>query len=76
MAVSRFQLQDDYGNTRYQSKAGLGLHFMIGKEWWVSEQWGIGVAATLATLWADDRDLSGAKWRATAGGVAFVATCN
>lgn len=30
-----------------ESEPGLGLHFSIGKEWWVSDDWAIGCA-----LWA------------------------
>ncbi|MFN3202094.1 MAG: hypothetical protein ACE366_27055 [Bradymonadia bacterium] len=27
------------------SDRGLGLHLRVGKEWWVSEDWGLGIAA-------------------------------
>lgn len=32
---------EDYVN---RSKAGLGLDFDVGKEWWVGNRWGIGLA--------------------------------
>ena len=29
---------------KFQSEAGLGVNVQIGKEWWVSDNWGLGVA--------------------------------
>jgi hypothetical protein len=28
------------------SEKGVGFQFRIGKEWWVSEEWGLGIAAS------------------------------
>jgi hypothetical protein len=39
---------------------GLGLSLMVGKEWWVSGDWGLGVAAQLFSTSAKDR--SETKW--------------
>jgi hypothetical protein len=76
LGVSHFRVATSDGDTRYQSKGGLGLHASVGKEWWVSEQWGLGIAAALATVSAEDRDLPGVEWRAATMGLAFVATYN
>jgi hypothetical protein len=35
---------DEVGDTGQ----GLGLHLGVGKEWWVSDQWGLGLGAELA----------------------------
>jgi outer membrane protein W len=40
--------QDSDGDTvSNASDMGLGLNLDIGKEWWVSDNWGLGVAARL-----------------------------
>ena len=35
------------GETRQGSYRGLGLNFDVGKEWWVSDNWALGVAGRL-----------------------------
>ncbi len=39
---------------RAGSDAGLALHALVGKEWWVGVDWGIGVAGELAFVSAKD----------------------
>lgn len=82
----------DSTSRTYESGTGFGLNLMVGKEWWVSENWGIGVAGQL--IYVDisteyeavvsSRTIPGALTLAvvedsatgTAGGVLFTATFN
>jgi hypothetical protein len=45
------------GNTNAQAKSQSGFGFQLkgGKEWWVSDNWGLGVAAGFAYISADDQ---------------------
>lgn len=60
------------------SNRGTGLSFAIGKEWWVSDNWGLGVAiigsilrTTAEDIYGDKKYLNGWYW-----GVCFSATYN
>jgi hypothetical protein len=56
---------------------GAGASFMVGKEWWVSHDWGVGVAGQLYMGSHDDSDEPGAPtWNAKAFNIAFSATYN
>jgi hypothetical protein len=46
IGVSNVQLDDstDSSGSSHASKAGLGLNIDAGKEWWVSNNWGLGAA--------------------------------
>jgi hypothetical protein len=39
------------------TKPGLGLQFKFGKEWWVSTDWGLGIAGGIAYAAADDKTI-------------------
>ena len=58
---------DGYGE--FESDSGLGVNLAVGKEWWVSDNWGLGVAGQV--FFADIEDES-----AIAGGILFSATYN
>jgi hypothetical protein len=62
------------GSEMQFTNAGLGLSLMVGKEWWVSGDWGLGVAAQLFLASAKDRD--GTKWESGALAILFTATYN
>jgi hypothetical protein len=62
------------GSEMQFTKTGLGLSLMVGKEWWVSADWGLGVAAQLFLASAKDRD--GTKWDSGALAILFTATYN
>ena len=55
---------------------GLGLKLAVGKEWWVSDHWGIGVAGQFFISRNDDPDATTVKLTTLGGGVAFSATYN
>jgi hypothetical protein len=60
--------ESDYGKGK---ASGIGLRLGAGKEWWVDDQWGLGLGANLsyAFLWDDLYDYS-----ALALGLNFSAT--
>lgn len=55
---------------------GFGMKLAVGKEWWVSDHWGIGVAGQFFFASNKDQDPSPLKFSTLAGGVAFSATYN
>jgi len=65
------------GGTSYNSKTGYGFQGMVGKEWWVTPTWGLGVAGELIVAggMADKND-SSIKWSGTTVSVVFSATYN
>ena len=42
--LSRLSINDDGGDTVARSKYGPGFSLIVGKEWWVSDNWGLGAA--------------------------------
>ncbi len=56
--------------------AGVGLHLMVGKEWWVSDGWGLGVALELFGGRVKDTTDSYGSWTAGTLGLTFSATYN
>jgi hypothetical protein len=56
-------------------EAGLGGSLMVGKEWWVSANWGLGVAAQLLYGGANGSSASG-PWTAGALALMFSSTYN
>jgi hypothetical protein len=76
LALSHFRYQGNIDGDTQETKGGLGLHAMVGKEWWVSAQWGIGAALQLMTASGKDKVMPDAVWNSGAGGVAFFATYN
>jgi hypothetical protein len=59
------------------SKIGVGLHGVLGKEWWVSHNWGLGIAADAAGAWsATDRTEPTTKWSGLLFSLLFSATYN
>jgi hypothetical protein len=63
------------------SESGLGLELLVGKEWWVSENWGIGAALQLQYGTMKDKDiiqntLEAPRWSVTTVAFLFSATFN
>ena len=70
------QLPDDKA---YQKLYGIGINLAIGKEWWVSDNWGLGVAAQLSSTVLPDKNLrTGEELNLTTHsvGILFSATFN
>lgn len=55
LAISKISFSDtDYGDSAGETDFGIGLSFMVGKEWWITHDWGLGIAGRLH--WANMRD--------------------
>ena len=57
------------------SNVGVAANLMVGKDWWVSENWGLGAAAQLLLGSAKDRNAD-ANWSTAAAALMFTATYN
>jgi hypothetical protein len=58
------------------SSVGFGTRLAVGKEWWVSDHWGLGLAGHVSSSWNDSGDYSGTTLSTWAFAVAFSATYN
>jgi hypothetical protein len=74
---------DDPGvdDTSYSTELGFGFEGLVGKEWWVSDNWGLGAAAQLIVASMKDKsalDVGGPvpRWNALAFSLLFSATFN
>lgn len=63
------------GDVDGASKAGFGFQVAVGKEWWISDNWGIGIEAALVYGSADDKNDAG-EMSGLALNVMFSATFN
>lgn len=61
----------DDGDTSSRSDAGFGLRLAVGKEWWVSDNWALGLNGQLAWASPEDEDV---KIPSAWFGVGFSAT--
>ena len=59
-----------------ETESGVSFTFSLGKEWWVSDNWGLGVALILSGASMDDGPGSDAEITHSFVGVAFTATYN
>ena len=59
----------------FETDSGMGLSVMIGKEWWVSDNWGLGVAAAYrqSNMTSKDGDTD---WTTNAFNILFSASYN
>lgn len=62
--------------TTTDTNLGFGLRAGIGKEWWVSENWGIGLVGHLSASSNHDSGTSDATWQSVGVSLAFSATYN
>ena len=75
VATMNFQASDSNGKTTYTSDYGVGFEGMVGKEFWVSEHWGLGGALEFVAATAmKDHDDPSISWSAGAFNVLFTAT--
>lgn len=63
------------------SEGGLGLELLVGKEWWVSENWGLGAALQLHYSSMKDKDIiknvvESPRWTTTSIALLLSATFN
>ena len=75
VATMNFQASDSNGKTTYTSDFGAGFEGMIGKEFWVSEHWGLGGALEFVGASSmKDKNNSNISWSAAAFNLLFSAT--
>jgi hypothetical protein len=61
----------------FESELGLGFHGIAGKEWWVSPNWGLGVAADAIGAWSlKDHTIPTTKWSGLVLSLQFSASYN
>jgi hypothetical protein len=77
LLIQQVQLSNtnDSGNSVALTKTGIGCSLMVGKEWWVSDDWGLGVAAQLLLGSAKD-PYSDAHWTSRGVAIMFSSTYN
>jgi hypothetical protein len=74
--TTKLTLDDKDGKTLNETQYGPGLDLTAGKEWWVSANWGLGVAAQLAVATMKDKGSGAPTWTAVGATIAFSATFN
>lgn len=57
------------------SEKGLGFQFRLGKEWWVSEEWGLGIAASYLRASIPEKG-GNEDWAVNNFALTFTATYN
>jgi hypothetical protein len=63
----------DFGS--FDTSAGFGTRFALGKEWWVTGHWGLGLAGWFAFSF-NKEESGGPTWRTYTGGLGFSMTLN
>jgi hypothetical protein len=65
------------GGTDYSTQVGVAGQFAVGKEWWVSDSWGLGLKGEMTiTVNKDNSSSNSATWLGFAFAVGFSATYN
>jgi len=77
--ATRLTISDEDGNDVGKTNLGFGLNLSVGKEWWVSDNWGLGGAVQfMAARMEDQGEPGGGKptWTSVAFALALSATFN
>lgn len=74
LGLAQLTVQVD-GEEVGESETGFGVSAALGKEWWVSPQWGLGIAGQLFMGSIPDGGID-ANWQTAGVMLAFSATCN
>ncbi len=74
-SICAAQLILTYDNVSADSDYGPAFDITAGKEWWVSDSWGLGVAGGFGYHSVSDPDIS-SNWSGPSFGVRFSATYN
>jgi hypothetical protein len=78
--ATQISSSDDSGDETGESELGFGLNLAAGKEWWVSDNWGIGASAQFLAARMKDKsaNVGGSKptWTSVSFGVLLSATFN
>jgi hypothetical protein len=76
VAAMVFSLDDALGNNIYSSETGLGFHGMIGKEWLLAPEWGMGFAVEAMFATMRDKNDTSVYWDGAALSLLFSSTFN
>lgn len=57
--LGKFTLYDSKHNLTTNSKRGFSMQIKIGKEWWISKNWGLGVGLSYGKTNLTDKSISG-----------------
>jgi hypothetical protein len=79
--LASVHVTDGSGNTVATSKSGAAIELQVGKEWWVADNWGLGISAQFiyGSMGGADRDPTlymVPDWRVVAFAALFSATYN
>lgn len=76
-AIGAATLSAERDRVTVESKTGVALQFVLGKEWWVGRRWGLGLAGAVGfhSVPQDDRDQDD-NLTGTSLGLRFSATFN
>jgi len=55
---------------------GIGASLTVGKEWWVSRDWGLGVSGQFQAASMKDNGSADNRWTGISAAILFSATCN
>jgi hypothetical protein len=58
----------------FQTSAGFGTRFAVGKEWWVAPHWAVGVSGWFA--FSFNHESAAGTWHTYTGGLGFSSTFN
>ncbi len=75
LTTSQLQLQRN-NEAVAETDFGPGFTLSAGKEWWVSDNWALGVAGALTGARVPEKDAKDVVWAATSFSIAFSATYN
>lgn len=81
LTLSQISFSNEDGKELADTKYGPGLVLSVGKDWWVSSNWGLGIAAVVYGNQVKDREfsLSGSNvetWKSVGAALALSATFN
>jgi len=46
LGIGNFSIMDNTNNTNISTQRGFSMQLKVGKEWWVSKKWGLGIGLT------------------------------
>lgn len=64
------------GEREGETDSGVGLNLGLGKEWWVSDNWAVGIGAEVALGRIRSNENDGDDWDVTSFSLLFTATFN
>jgi hypothetical protein len=73
VGAAELTLEED--GVSVSTDTGIALDFTLGKEWWVGDNWGLGVAGAVSLHKVPDGDID-EDWTGPGFGVRFSATLN